>query len=65
MDELAHELGIDPIELRRRNEPAEDESNGLPFSTRRLRECYAVGRPRVRLGPAQPEAPRRAATATG
>ena len=43
MDELAHELGIDPIELRLRNEPDRDESNGLPFSTRRLRECYTVG----------------------
>ncbi|MGN9846881.1 xanthine dehydrogenase family protein molybdopterin-binding subunit [Nonomuraea sp. H19] len=43
MDELAHELGIDPIELRLRNEPAEDPSSGLPFSTRRLRECYQVG----------------------
>ncbi len=43
MDELAHELGVDPIELRRRNEPSEDESNNLPFSTRRLRECYTVG----------------------
>ncbi|WP_327342869.1 xanthine dehydrogenase family protein molybdopterin-binding subunit [Streptomyces europaeiscabiei] len=43
MDELAHELGIDPIELRRRNEPSEDESTSEPFSTRRLRECYTVG----------------------
>ncbi|MGY1495915.1 xanthine dehydrogenase family protein molybdopterin-binding subunit [Streptomyces sp. QTS52] len=43
MDELAHELGIDPIELRRRNEPSEDESSSLPFSTRQLRECYTVG----------------------
>ncbi|AZP15001.1 xanthine dehydrogenase family protein molybdopterin-binding subunit [Streptomyces aquilus] len=43
MDELAHELGVDPIELRRRNEPSEDESSNLPFSTRRLRECYTVG----------------------
>jgi xanthine dehydrogenase YagR molybdenum-binding subunit len=43
MDELAHKLGVDPIELRRRNEPNEDESNNLPFSTRRLRECYTVG----------------------
>ncbi|WP_105973812.1 xanthine dehydrogenase family protein molybdopterin-binding subunit [Streptomyces geranii] len=43
LDELAHELGIDPIELRRRNEPEEDPSNDLPFSTRRLRECYTVG----------------------
>ncbi|MFC5824068.1 xanthine dehydrogenase family protein molybdopterin-binding subunit [Nonomuraea insulae] len=43
LDELAHKLGIDPIELRRRNEPDQDESTGLPFSTRRLRECYTVG----------------------
>lgn len=43
LDELADRLGIDPIELRRRNEPNEDESSGLPWSTRRLRECYTVG----------------------
>ncbi|MFJ7998145.1 xanthine dehydrogenase family protein molybdopterin-binding subunit [Streptomyces sp. NPDC096310] len=43
MDELADRLRIDPIELRLRNEPSEDESNGLPWSTRRLRECYTVG----------------------
>jgi xanthine dehydrogenase YagR molybdenum-binding subunit len=43
MDELAHELGVDPIELRRRNEPDDDQSSGLPFSTRRLRECYTTG----------------------
>ncbi|MFC9683856.1 xanthine dehydrogenase family protein molybdopterin-binding subunit [Streptomyces sp. NPDC056948] len=43
MDELAHELGIDPIELRQRNEPEEDPAEQLPFSTRRLRECYTVG----------------------
>ncbi|MEU6231275.1 xanthine dehydrogenase family protein molybdopterin-binding subunit [Streptomyces sp. NPDC047042] len=43
VDELAHGLGIDPIELRLRNEPAEDESTKLPFSTRRLRDCYTTG----------------------
>ncbi|PNG17347.1 xanthine dehydrogenase family protein molybdopterin-binding subunit [Streptomyces cahuitamycinicus] len=43
MDELAHELDIDPIELRLRNEPHEDLSNGHPFSTRRLTECFRVG----------------------
>lgn len=43
MDELAYELGIDPIELRLRNEPANDQSTGFPFSTRRLRECYSTG----------------------
>ena len=43
MDELAHELGVDPIELRLRNEPATDPESGLPFSTRRLRDCYTIG----------------------
>ncbi|MEI5527122.1 xanthine dehydrogenase family protein molybdopterin-binding subunit [Streptomyces brasiliscabiei] len=43
MDELAYKLGMDPIELRLRNEPGEDLSSGHPFSTRRLRECFRVG----------------------
>ncbi|MGW0822819.1 xanthine dehydrogenase family protein molybdopterin-binding subunit [Streptomyces sp. NPDC002845] len=43
MDELAYELGVDPIALRLRNEPEEDPSNARPFSTRRLRECFRVG----------------------
>ncbi|WP_030565101.1 xanthine dehydrogenase family protein molybdopterin-binding subunit [Streptomyces aureocirculatus] len=43
MDELAHEVGVDPIDLRLRNEPDEDPSSRLPFSTRRLRECYRLG----------------------
>jgi xanthine dehydrogenase YagR molybdenum-binding subunit len=43
MDELATELGLDPIELRRRNEPAADPVSGKPFSTRRLLDCYAEG----------------------
>jgi xanthine dehydrogenase YagR molybdenum-binding subunit len=43
LDELAYRVGVDPVELRHRNEPSEDESTGLPFSTRRLRECLQVG----------------------
>ena len=43
LDELAYELGVDPVELRLRNEPEEDPASGLPFSTRRLRECLRVG----------------------
>jgi xanthine dehydrogenase YagR molybdenum-binding subunit len=43
MDELAIALNMDPIELRRRNEPAQDESTMLPFSSRHLLECMTVG----------------------
>ncbi len=41
MDELAVALAIDPVELRLRNEPTINESDGRPFSSRSLRECYA------------------------
>jgi xanthine dehydrogenase YagR molybdenum-binding subunit len=40
LDELAVELGIDPVELRRRNEPAIDEGENRPFSSRALLACY-------------------------
>jgi xanthine dehydrogenase YagR molybdenum-binding subunit len=43
MDELAIKLKMDPVELRLRNEPTKDESNGLPFSSRHLTECLKVG----------------------
>ena len=43
MDELAHLLGIDPIELRIRNEPTLDPERGVPFSDRRLVECLREG----------------------
>jgi len=43
MDELAFKLGLDPVELRLRNEPAIDEDKNLPFSSRSLRQCYALG----------------------
>ena len=43
MDELAVALQMDPIELRRRNEPQQDESRKLPFSSRHLLECMQVG----------------------
>jgi xanthine dehydrogenase YagR molybdenum-binding subunit len=43
MDELAHNLGIDPIELRIRNEPSVDPERGVPYSERRLMECLREG----------------------
>ncbi len=43
MDDLAYRLGMDPIELRLRNEPERDQTDDLPFSTRRLDECLRQG----------------------
>ena len=43
MDEMAEKLGLDPIELRMRNEPDIDPETGKPFSTRKLVECYREG----------------------
>lgn len=43
MDELAHALGIDPLELRLRNHADVDPVTGKPWSSKALKECYAVG----------------------
>lgn len=43
MDELATQLELDPIELRRRNEPEKDPTKDIPFSTRKLIECMEQG----------------------
>jgi xanthine dehydrogenase YagR molybdenum-binding subunit len=40
MDELSYKLGVDPIDLRRRNEPEIDEGENKPFSSRSLMKCY-------------------------
>lgn len=43
MDELAHELKIDPIDLRVLNHTANDPLSKKPFSSEYLKECYALG----------------------
>jgi xanthine dehydrogenase YagR molybdenum-binding subunit len=43
LDELAGQLGIDPVELRIRNEPAADPETGKPWSSRHLVECLREG----------------------
>jgi xanthine dehydrogenase YagR molybdenum-binding subunit len=43
MDELAEKLGLDPIELRVRNEPTVHPESGKPFSSRQLVACYREG----------------------
>lgn len=43
IDELAHEMGMDPIELRALNEPEMDPVKDRPFSMRNIKEAYRVG----------------------
>jgi xanthine dehydrogenase YagR molybdenum-binding subunit len=43
MDELAWKLGVDPLQLRLRNEPDRHPTSGLPFTSRHLREAYQLG----------------------
>ncbi|MBV9947567.1 MAG: xanthine dehydrogenase family protein molybdopterin-binding subunit [Myxococcales bacterium] len=40
LDELSDALGIDPLELRRRNYAETDEDERKPFSSKSLRRCY-------------------------
>ncbi|SDG26222.1 xanthine dehydrogenase YagR molybdenum-binding subunit [Lentzea fradiae] len=43
VDEVAVALGMDPIELRIRNEPQADPLTGLPFSSRNIVEAWRAG----------------------
>lgn len=54
MDELAEQLGIDPIALRVRNEPELDPESGRPFSSRNLVGCLCEGAERFGWAPRDP-----------
>jgi xanthine dehydrogenase YagR molybdenum-binding subunit len=43
IDELAVALGIDPVDLRLRNEPEKDPTSGLAFSSRHIAEAWRSG----------------------
>ncbi|MHB9757423.1 xanthine dehydrogenase family protein molybdopterin-binding subunit [Streptomyces sp. BYX5S] len=43
MDELAETLGIDPVELRLRNDTQREPDSSRPFSSRHLAECLREG----------------------
>ncbi|WP_251095832.1 xanthine dehydrogenase family protein molybdopterin-binding subunit [Streptomyces sp. Caat 7-52] len=43
LDELADALGMDPVELRVRNEPRREPESGKPFSSRHVVECLREG----------------------
>ncbi|MHA6721679.1 xanthine dehydrogenase family protein molybdopterin-binding subunit [Sphingomonas sp. RS2018] len=54
MDELAEKLGMDPIDLRKANEPARDPEKDVPFSSRNLTRCMDVGAEAFGWAPAKP-----------
>lgn len=54
MDELACAGGLDPVELRLRNDPATEPDTGRPFSSRHLAECLREGAERFGWQPRDP-----------
>jgi xanthine dehydrogenase YagR molybdenum-binding subunit len=43
MDALARELGLDPLALRRKNYADRSPARGVAYTTKKLREAYALG----------------------
>lgn len=43
MDDLAAQLGLDPIQIRLLNHADKDPTNGKPWSSKSLKECYQRG----------------------
>ena len=54
VDEVAERLGIDPLDLRLRNQPSVSPVSGRPFSTRRLVTCLNEGARRFGWGQRDP-----------
>jgi xanthine dehydrogenase YagR molybdenum-binding subunit len=48
MDALAHELGMDPLELRRKNYARRDQDKDRRYSAKHLDRCYDEGAERFR-----------------
>jgi CO/xanthine dehydrogenase Mo-binding subunit len=55
IDELSYRLGMDPLDLRLRNYAEVQPQSGLPWSSKALRECYAVGAERFGWSQRNPE----------
>ena len=64
MDELSYALGMDPVALRLKNYAESNPEDGKPWSSKSLRECYAVGSQKFHWAERTP-APRSMTTADG
>lgn len=58
MNALARELGVDPLELRRRNIATSDQKKGRPYTGNRIAECYDEGARRFGWHETRATAPR-------
>jgi xanthine dehydrogenase YagR molybdenum-binding subunit len=58
MDELAHRLGMDPLDVRLANYAEVNPADGRPWSSKKLREAYEDGA-RLFGWRARPREPRR------
>jgi len=48
MEELAAEIGLDPLELRRKNYTTDNRGgSGIPYSSKGLDECYQLGAEKI------------------
>jgi xanthine dehydrogenase YagR molybdenum-binding subunit len=47
MDEMAHAIGMDPIDFRLANYTESDPDKKMPWSTKYMRECYEEGKKRI------------------
>jgi xanthine dehydrogenase YagR molybdenum-binding subunit len=47
MDEMAHKLGLDPIDFRKKNHAETDQEKNKPFSSKYVLECYEEGMKRI------------------
>ncbi|MEV4274480.1 xanthine dehydrogenase family protein molybdopterin-binding subunit [Actinoplanes xinjiangensis] len=59
IDELAEKLGMDPIELRIRNEPSAEPESGVAFTSRNYVECLRRGAERFGWSGRDPRPARR------
>ncbi|WP_406222303.1 xanthine dehydrogenase family protein molybdopterin-binding subunit [Streptomyces decoyicus] len=55
MDELAHRIGVDPVQLRLRNHAEADPNTGHPWSSDGAQECYRRGAARFDWQSRNPE----------